>query len=69
MLDDEHGVPQIAQLLQYADQFARIPRVKPGGGFVEHIQDTGQAGTEKRRKPETLGFAAGKRIGLAVSVK
>ena len=34
--------------------------------FVEHIQNTCEAGTNLRRKPNALRFSAGKRSAFAV---
>ena len=44
VLDHQHRIPQIAQPRQGFQQAVVVTLVEPDGGFVEHVQNTGQAG-------------------------
>ena len=61
MFDDQHGVSQIAQLFERAQQTFVIPGVQPDGRLIEYIQNATQAGTDLRGQADALRFTAGKR--------
>ena len=66
MLDDEHGVAQVAQGFQSAEQAAIVARVQADGRLVKHIEHAAQARADLRREADALRFAAGKRGGGTV---
>ena len=58
VLDDEHGVAQIAHRLQRLDQARLIARMQADAGFVEHVQHARQARSDLRGETNALRFAA-----------
>ena len=61
MLDDDHGVAEVAQSFQ-RDQEARVVALmQPDRRLVEHVEHAGQAGADLRGKPDALALAAGQR--------
>ncbi len=50
VLDDEHGVAQIAEPLERADQLAVVALVEPDRGLVEDVEDADQLGADLRRQ-------------------
>ena len=38
MLDDQHGVADVAQVMQQANQALAVARVQADGGLVQHIE-------------------------------
>ena len=69
MLDDDHGISQIAQPPQRADQPVVVALVQADARLVQHIQHTGQARTDLRRKPDALRLAAGERAAFPVEIR
>ena len=69
VLDDEHGVAQIAQLFERGEQAAVVARVQADGRLVEHVKDAAQARADLRREANALRFAAGKRGGGAIQAE
>jgi hypothetical protein len=61
VLHHQHGVAQVAQPPQRAEQPFVIPLVQSDRRFVQHIQHAGEAGADLARKPDALAFAAGQR--------
>ncbi len=57
VLDHQHGVVQVDQPAQHADQAVRVALVQPDGGLVEHVQHPGQARAEQRGQPQPLRLA------------
>ena len=65
MLDDKHGVADVAQTAEGVEQLVVIPLVQADGRLVEDIQNADEARADLRGQPDTLAFAAGKRGGRA----
>lgn len=61
MLHHHHGVTLVAELLQGIEKQAVVFRVQPYGGFVEHIADASQIGSQLCRQTNALRFAARER--------
>ncbi len=59
MLHHEHGVTQITQLRERGDQSAVIALVQANRGFIKHVQDSLQCGTNLRGQADTLRFSTG----------
>ena len=66
VLDDEHGVAEIAQARERADQPLVVDRVEADGGLVADVEHPHQGRPDLRREPDALPFAAGERGGGAV---
>src|SRR5689334_5937104 len=58
VLDDEHRVTQVAQVLQRADQALVVALVQADGRLVEHVHDPRQARADLARQADALGLAA-----------
>ena len=58
VLDDKQRVAQIAQALQNFDQAVRIARMQADRRLVEHVERADEVRSERRRKLNTLRFAA-----------
>ena len=43
MLNDDHGVVEISQLLQGIQEFLVVPGMKTDGRFVQHVHHAGKA--------------------------
>ena len=69
VLDDEHGVAQIAQLFERGDQAVVVARVQADGRLVQHVEHAAQARADLRGQANALRFAAGKRGGGAVQAE
>ena len=61
MLDDQHGVPLIAQLAQDRDEPLVVAGVQPDRRLVEYVQRVDERRTERRRKIDALRFSARQR--------
>ena len=57
VLDDQHGIAQVAQAAQDVDQAAGVARVQADGRLVENIQHAAQPRAEQRGQAQALGFA------------
>ncbi len=66
MLDDEHGVAEIAQRFERRDQPLVVALMQADGGLVEHVEHAAQARTDLRGETDALAFAAGERGRIAV---
>ena len=66
VLDHDHAVAQVAQVLQRADQAVVVALVQADGRLVQHVHDAGQARADLAGQPDALGLAAGNRVGAAV---
>ena len=66
VLDDQDGVPQIAQPRQRLDQPPVVPLVQADAGFVQHVQHAHQPGADLRRQPDPLRLAARQGVGRPV---
>ena len=69
VLDDEHGVAEIAQVFERAEQAVVVARVQADGGLVENIEHAAKARADLRGQANALGFAAGKRGGGAIEAE
>ena len=69
VLDDEHGVAEVAEPLQRADQAAVVALVKADRRLVEDVEDADELRADLRREAEPLRLAAGERAGRAVEVQ
>ena len=65
VLDDDHGVAEIAQALERFEQSRVIALVQADRRLVEHIEHAGEAGADLRGEPDALALAAGQRAGRA----
>ena len=61
VLDDQHGVPLVAQLAQDRDQPLVVARVQADRRLVEHVERADQRGPERRREVDALRLAARQR--------
>ena len=65
MLDDDDGVPLVAQGFKRAEQLDIVAGMEADRGFVEHIEHAGEAGADLGCQPDALALAAGERGGPA----
>ncbi len=61
VLDDDDGVPDVAQPLQGGEELPVVPLVKPDGGLVEDVDDAGELAAHLGREPDALALSAGER--------
>ncbi len=66
VLDDEHRVAEVAQVLQRVDQPVVVALVQADRRLVEHVHDAGQARADLRCEPDALRLAARQRLGAAL---
>ena len=66
MLHHQHGIAQIAQMLQRLQQPVIVAMVQADRRLVEHIQHAAQLGADLRRQADALAFTAGKRRRRAI---
>ena len=69
VLDDEHGVAQVAQFFERGDQAIVVARVQADGRLVQHVEHAAQLRADLRRQANALRLAAGKRRGGAVQAE
>ena len=65
VLDDDHGVADVAQPLQRLEQPRIVALVQADRGLVEHVEHAGQARADLAREPDALALAARQRAGIA----
>ena len=65
MLDDEHGVAEVAQPLERRDEAGVVDRVQADRWLVADVEHAHQAGADLRREPDALALAAAERAGHA----
>lgn len=58
MFDHDHRIALIAQVHQRAQQPVVVALMQPDGGFVQHIQNAGQAAADLAGQTDALRFAA-----------
>src|SRR5258708_39022600 len=63
VLDDEHGVAEIAELLEGAEEAIVVTGVQADGRLVENVQDAAEARKDLRGQTDALRLAAGERGG------
>ena len=59
VLDDDHGVAEVAEPVEGRDQLLVVALVKADRGLVEHVHDADQARADLGREPDPLRLAAG----------
>ncbi len=65
VLDHDHGVADVAQVLERVEQARVVALVQADGGLVEHVEHAGEAGADLRGEPDALALAARQRAGRA----
>ena len=65
VLDDDHGVAEVAQPLQRLQQARVVALVQADRRLVEHVEHAGQAGADLRGEPDALALAARQRARVA----
>ena len=61
VLDDEHGVAEVAQPRQRRDELGVVALVEADRRLVEDVQDAHQRRADLGREPDALGLAARQR--------
>ena len=69
VLDDEHGVADVAQPLERVDEPAVVALVEPDRRLVEDVEDADELRADLRREPEALRLAARQRLRRAVELE
>ena len=69
MLDDEHGVAEIAQAAQRREQHVVVALVQADAGFVEDVEHARQAAADLAGEADALALAARQRAAGAVEVE
>ena len=69
MLDDEHGVAEIAEAAQRREQHVVVALVKADAGFVEDVEHARQAAADLAGEADALRFAARERAAGAIEVE
>ena len=69
VLDDEHGVAEVAQPLERPDQPPVVALVEPDRRLVEDVEHADELRADLRREPEALRLAARERPRRAVEVQ
>ena len=54
VLDDDHGVTEVAQALERADQLGVIALVQPDRGLIQDVQDADERGPDLGGEPDPL---------------
>ena len=67
VLDDQHGVADVAQPDQGIQQAGVVAGMQADGGLVQHVQHAHQARADLGGQADALGFAAGEGLGRAVA--
>ena len=57
VLDDEHGVAKVAQILQRGEKTTVVAVMQADGRFVEDIEDAPQLGSDLRCEADALAFS------------
>ena len=65
VLDHEHGVADVAQVLERLQQARVVALVQADGGLVQHVEHAGEARADLRGQPDALALAARQRAGRA----
>ena len=65
VLDDDHGVAEVAQALERRDQLRVVALVQADRGLVEDVEHAHQRGADLGRQPDPLRLAARQRRGRA----
>ena len=65
MLDDDHGVAEVAQVVERVEQAGIVALVQADRRLVEDVEHAGEAGADLRGEADALALAAGERAGGA----
>ena len=65
VLDHDHRVAEIAQILERLEQALVVALVQPDRGLVEDVEHAGEARADLRGEPDALALAAGQAAGIA----
>ncbi len=66
VLDDQDGVAEVAQILEYLDEAVCVAGMQSDGRLVQHVEGADQPRPERRGQLDALRLAAGKGRGQAV---
>ena len=66
MLDDNHCVADVTQVMQGFQQAVIVALVQADGGFVQYVHDACQPGADLRSEADALCFSAGKGFRRAI---
>ena len=66
MLHHQHGITQVTQASESAEEALVVALVQTNGGFVQHVHDAHQSGTNLTGQTNTLGLAAGQGFRAAL---
>ena len=69
VLDDEHGVAEVAEPLERRDQPPVVALVEADRRLVEDVEDADELRADLRREPDALRLAARERRGGAVELE
>ena len=65
VFDHDDGVPEVAQTAERFDQAVVVALMKPDAGFVQNVEDAGEARADLARQTDALALASGERVGAA----
>ena len=65
VLDHDHGVAGVAQVLERGEQAVVVALVQADGRLVEDVEDAGQAAADLAGEADALALAAGEGAGVA----
>src|SRR2546421_2428657 len=63
VLHHEHGVAEVAQLLERLEQARVVALMQPDRGFVEDVQHADEPAADLGGEPDALGLATRERVG------
>ena len=69
VLDDEHGVAEVAQVFERGEKAPVVAMVQADGRFVENVEDAAQFGSDLRGEADALAFSTGERGGGAAELQ
>jgi len=69
VLHHDQGVAQIPQLGEGVEEAIVVALVQADARLIQHVEDTGEAGTDLGGQPDALGFTAGEGHGRAVEAQ
>ena len=69
VLDHQHAVADVAQVLQRADQAVVVALMQANAGFIQHIHHARQARADLAGQSDALRLAARQRFGAAVQAQ
>ena len=66
VLDDDHGVADVAQRFERAEQPPVVALMQSDRGLIQDVHDAGESGADLAGEADALRFAAGERLGAAI---